>query len=93
MNEESQPSIDAPISISVEDIIKLIIRQFDINEGHFILNFEMEMAAGQMPLPSNHDVGKPSLHFAFTNFSLQSVPKDVPNAVDASIVNPKDSQD
>lgn len=93
MSEESQPSIEMPTSISVEDIIKLLIKQFDINEGHYILNFEMEMAAGQMPLPSNHDLGKPSLHFAFTSFSLQGVPKDIPNAVDASIVNPRASQD
>lgn len=93
MREESQPSIEMPTSISVEDIVKLLIKHFEIHEGFYILNFEMEMAAGQMPLPSNNDVGKPSLHFAFTSFSLQSVPKNIPNAVDASVVNPKASQD
>lgn len=90
MSEDSQPSIEMPTIVSIEDIIKLLINHFEIKEGFYILNFEMEMAAGQMPLPSNHEVGKPSLHFAFTGFSLQSVPENVPNAVDASKVYSQD---
>ncbi|MCU4389987.1 hypothetical protein KTH73_04500 [Acinetobacter courvalinii] len=89
MNEQKSPSVEIPTSISVDDIVKLLIRQFNYHEGHYILNFEMEMAAGQMPLPSDKQIGKPSLHFAFTSFSLQRVPENVPSAIDASEVNPK----
>ncbi|WP_372404539.1 hypothetical protein ACDW34_07040 [Acinetobacter piscicola] len=88
MSEQESPSIEMPTNISVEDMVKLLIKQFNFHEGHYILNFEMEMAAGQMPLPSEQKVGKPSLHFAFTSFSLQRVPENVPSAVDASEVNP-----
>lgn len=89
MSEQKSPSVEMPTNISVEDVIKLLIKQFDFHEGYYILNFEMEMAAGQMPLPSDQKVGKPSLHLAFTSFSLQRVPENVPSAVDASEVNPE----
>ncbi len=89
MSEQKSPSVEMPTSISIEKMVELLIKEFNFHEGHYILNFEMEMAAGQMPLPSDQQVGKPSLHFAFTSFSLQRVPENVPSAVDASEVNPK----
>lgn len=89
MNEQKQPSIEMPVSVGVEEVIKILIKQFNIHEGFYILNFEVEMAAGQMALPSNQNESKPSLHFAFTSFSLQRVPENIQNAVDASVVNPK----
>lgn len=89
MSEQKSQPIEMPANISVDDMVKLLIKQFDFHDGFYILNFEMEMAAGQMPLPSDQKVGKPSLHFAFTGFSLQRVPENVPSAIDASKVNPK----
>ncbi|MEO4149249.1 hypothetical protein ABH289_08435 [Acinetobacter pittii] len=88
MNEQQAPSIDSPRNIEVDEVIKLLIKQCGIHEGHYILNFELEIAAGQMPLPSDQNTGKPSIHFALTSFSLQKVPAHIPNAVDASVVNP-----
>lgn len=89
MSEQKSPSVEVPTNISVEDVIKLLIKQFNFHEGHYILNFEMEMAAGQMPLPSDQKAGKPSLHLAFTSFGLQRVPENIPSSVDASEVNPE----
>lgn len=88
MNTNNE-SIESPVITSVEEVIALLIKHHNIHDGFYILNLSLEVAAGQLPLPTNKDIGKPSVQFAIDGFGLQLVSEKVSNSVNAALVNPK----
>lgn len=72
------------MTISVEEMTKILLKEYGISEGKYILGLDIDVAAGHMA--SHKTNARPSVLVGIENFKLIEVDDSVSNAVDASSV-------
>ena len=70
------------ITVSIEDMTKLLLKEKGISEGKYILGLDIDVAAGHMASPNTE--ARPSILVGIESFKLIEVDDSVANAVDAS---------
>ncbi len=70
------------ITVSIEDMTKLLLKEKGISEGKYILGLDIDVAAGHMASPNTE--ARPSILVGIENFKLIEVDDSVANAVDAA---------
>ena len=70
------------ITVSIEDMTKLLLKENRISEGKYILGLDIDVAAGHMASPNTE--ARPSILVGIENFKLIEVDDSVANSVDAS---------
>jgi hypothetical protein len=74
-------------SISIEELVTILIKQRDIHEGLFSLAVKFEIAVGGVG-PSTESI-YPGAMIGVSGFGLGKAEKPGPRIVDAAEVNPK----
>ena len=70
------------ITVSIEEMTKLLLKENRISEGKYILGLDIDVAAGHMASPNTE--ARPSILVGIENFKLIEVDDSVANAVDAA---------
>ena len=70
------------ITVSVEEITKILLKEHGISEGKYILGLDIDVVAGHMASPKTE--ARPSVLVGIENFKLIEVDDSVANAIDAS---------
>ena len=70
------------ITVSIEEMTKVLLKEKRISEGKYILGLDIDVAAGHMASPNTE--ARPSILVGIENFKLIEVDDSVANSVDAS---------
>ena len=72
------------ISISIEEMTKILLKENGISEGKYILGLDIDVVAGHMASPKTE--ARPSVLVGIENFKLIEVDDSIANSVDASTI-------
>lgn len=84
--------IEQAHSLHLKSLTEVVIRHFNIHEGIYQLNIGFKIGVGGLPMGGGpDDVPLPGAMVGVEGVTLTRIPPGVkvPNAVDASVVNPK----
>lgn len=70
------------ITVSIEEMTKLLLKENGISEGKYILGLDIDVAAGHMASPKTE--ARPSVLVGIESFKLIEVDDSVANSIDAS---------
>lgn len=81
-------------TIAVKDLMELLIKKHNINEGLWVPTVGMKIGSGQFG--SNEEEPLPGAYLTFSNFGIQKIDPSSPRppnaiAIDAAKVNPAKS--
>ena len=84
--------IEQPLILNLQSLTEVVIRHFNIHEGVYQLNIGFKIGVGGFAMDGGPDaVPLPGAMVGVEGVSLARIPPgmNAPNAVDASVVNPK----
>lgn len=80
--------MNAQHNFSQEELVVLMIKAANAHEGHYVLMFDVNIAMGGFTAPAHPTTARSGMMITFDNFTIQQVPEDTPDSIDASVVNP-----
>ncbi len=80
--------MDKPTEYTPKDILRLLIKQEGVHEGHWILAVNFGFSASNVGQSENGEDACPAGIVALQKVALQQVPEVLPFSLDAAVVNP-----